>query len=187
MLEPYKTIVVDPPWKYRDTLQGLAGQGAEQHYRTLDAEGITELGQRAWAKWAADDSHLYVWTTNAFMVEAHEMARAWGFTPKTILTWVKTGALGLGRYFRNNTEHVVFAVRGKLMLDSHSLETAFFGQRRRHSEKPGGFYDLAEMASPAPRIDVFARAQRFGWDAWGDEVFTPEGLPSPTELAKAGT
>ena len=122
------------------------------------------------------------------MVQAHDLAATWGFVPKTILTWIKP-RLGMGHYFRNNTEHVVFAVKGSLRTLRKDCRTAFEAQQGRHSEKPAAFYDMVESMSPGPYLDVFARKQRFGWDAWGAEVYTPEGLPEPERAAavsKAG-
>ncbi len=119
---------------------------------------------------ADDDAHLYLWTTNAFMCEAHDVARAWGFAPKTILTWVKMQPNGepsrkSGYYFRGATEHIVFAVRGSLPLQTaEALPTAFLWPRLPHSVKPDAFYDLVEQASPGPYAELFARRARFGWD-----------------------
>jgi N6-adenosine-specific RNA methylase IME4 len=127
---------------------------------------------------AADNAHLYLWTTNAFMEEAHQLARAWGFAPKTILTWVKTQhadptqvSRKMGYYFRGATEHVLFGVRGRLRLNDLTLPTAFLWPRiARHSEKPEQFFDMVERASPGPFLEMFARQPRTGWSVWGNEV-----------------
>jgi N6-adenosine-specific RNA methylase IME4 len=129
--------------------------------------------------WALDDCHLYLWTTNAFLEEAHRLAKTWGFTPRTVLTWVKGRVqagrviqqIGLGHFYRNTTEHVLFCVRGKLDVLNHDAPTAFIAERHNHSEKPAAFYDMVQHMSPPPYLDVFARVQRFGWDTWGDEAF----------------
>jgi N6-adenosine-specific RNA methylase IME4 len=94
---------------------------------------------------------------------------AWGFKFKTVLTWVKPG-LGMGHYFRNNTEHVLFAVRGRLGLARHDVPTAFSFPRRGHSEKPEEFYNLVESCSPGPYLELFSRSLRPGWTMWGDEI-----------------
>lgn len=168
----YRTLVVDPPWPYRER----KGRGrAENHYVTTPMAAIEAIPV---GEWAEDDAHLYLWTTNAFMVEAHDLARTWGFVPKTILTWVKP-QIGMGRYFRNNTEHVVFAVRGSLHCLRKDVRTSFTAARARHSAKPQSFYDMVETMSPGPYLDVFNRNQRLGWDAWGFEAYTPAGLPEP--------
>jgi N6-adenosine-specific RNA methylase IME4 len=175
---PYRTICVDPPWSYTDKLSGFRGvtgtniRGADSQYQTMNLDGIRAVPV---GEWSEDDAHLYLWTTNAFMVEAHELAKAWGFRQRTILTWVKT-SFGMGHYYRNSTEHVLFCVRGKLPVARHDVPTHFVAPRGRHSAKPESFYDMVETMSPGPYLDVFARRQRMGWDTWGNECFTPEEL-----------
>ena len=82
------------------------------------------------------------------------------------------GGAGMGHYFRNNTEHVIFAVKGRLPTQRKDIPTAFTAPRGRHSEKPQAFYDMVETASPGPYLDVFARKQRMGWDVAGNEVYS---------------
>ena len=125
--------------------------------------------------WSETEAHLYLWTTNAFMVDAHELAFMWGFTQKTILTWVKPH-YGLGNYFRNSTEHVLFCVKGSLATLRKDVPTHFIAPRGRHSEKPAAFYDMVQTMSPGPYLDVFARKQRFNFDTWGNECYLPEGM-----------
>jgi N6-adenosine-specific RNA methylase IME4 len=107
---------------------------------------------------------------------AYELARAWGFKPSTLITWIKRrdfhdGWMGLGRYYRSTTEHVLFAVRGGLDIRHNDQPNFFFAPRGAHSEKPAKFYDIVARMSPGPYLDVFARSQRFNWDTWGDEAF----------------
>jgi N6-adenosine-specific RNA methylase IME4 len=171
----YRTVVADPPWAYRDKLRigsGPKHKGADSQYQTMPLEEIKALGV---GEWADSDAHLYLWVTNAFMAEGHEIAKAWGFQVRTILTWVKP-RVGLGHYFRNNTEHVLFCVRGSLKTLTTPLRTAYEWPQGRHSEKPAAFYDLVEQVSPGPYLDVFARVHRFHWDAWGNEVYKPPHL-----------
>lgn len=125
---------------------------------------------------AEENAHLYLWTTNAFMCEAHDLARAWGFEPKTILTWAKVQqndstlpSMRIGYWFRGATEHIIFGVRGSLRLQETTLSTLYLWPRLPHSVKPDAFYDLVEKASPGPYLELFARRARFGWDYWGDE------------------
>jgi len=193
----YRTIVVDPPWPYKDRWDGyLSYSKADGKTKNLDRRALQPIHYRRGAvanypvlsleeliklpisEWAEEDAHLYLWVTNAFMVEGHELAAAWGFTVKTILTWVKP-RLGMGTYFRNNTEHVLFAVKGSLKTLRKDCRTAFTAKQGRHSEKPAAFYDTVESMSPGPFLDVFARRNRFGWDAFGDEVYTSDGLVRP--------
>jgi len=169
----YKTIVVDPPWQFDQV-----GWRRSVPYGVLSMDKIAAMPL---GEWAADDAHLYLWTTNSFMAEAYGLAGTWGFKVKTILTWVKP-RLGLGTYFRNNTEHVLFAVKGSLRTQERNVVTAFRGERGAHSEKPQAFYDMVETMSPGPWLDVFARKQRFGWDVWGNEVYCAPGLPTPEEV-----
>jgi len=187
----YRTIVADPPWPYRSTDGGMLrssaahrpnsggggramGVGVVRRYLTASMADLEALPV---AGLAEADAHLYLWTTNAFMVEAHKLARAWGFEQKTILTWGKiqrTGAeirpsMKVGYYFRGATEHVLFCVRGSLPIIG-TWPTLFLWPRvAEHSAKPEHFYDLVEQASPAPRLELFARRHRLGWDVWGDE------------------
>ena len=168
----YRTIVVDPPWSYKERV----GRGrAENHYGTMSHADLMALPVGSWAE---VNAHLYLWTTNAFMVEAHELAKAWGFTQKTILTWVKP-QIGMGRYYRNNTEHCLFAVKGMLHVLRADMPTAFTAVRRRHSAKPEAFFDMVQSMSPGPYLDVFSRQQRLGWDTWGNECFIAPGLETP--------
>lgn len=180
----YSTVVADPPWAYDggDALPfppGLKKNGNQQasvgprdSYQRMTTDELLALRPPV-----ADNAHLYLWTTNAFMVEAHEIARAWGFTPKTICTWTKTYqddptrvSMKTGYYFRGATEHWIFAVRGSLRLQtSQGLPTAYLWPRLPHSVKPDAFYDLVELASPGPYLEMFSRRARFGWDYWGDQ------------------
>lgn len=147
---------------------------------SLTATGAMSLAElRNLAPPSEANSHLYLWTTNAFMVEAHELAQAWGFKVKTICTWVKTHhedanrvSMKTGYYFRGATEHFLFCVRGSLPLQTDTgLPTAYLWPRiGSHSQKPEAFYDLVESASPGPYLELFARRNRLGWDTWGNEA-----------------
>lgn len=191
----YRTIVVDPPWLYSQhwkrskqaSLTGRmfkrggaggrysAGRGAAANY---DCMTLDELADMPINNWAEKNAHLYLWTTNAFLEKSFELARVWGFEPKTVLTWCKN-QIGMGLYFRNSTEHVIFAVKGSLRCLRRDVRTDFHAPRGRHSEKPAAFYDMVETMSPGPYLDVFNRKRRLGWDAWGFEAYTPVGLPEP--------
>ena len=175
----YRTIVVDPPWAYGQKwsggrelssrfFKGGTDRGAACMYDVMDQAAMLALPV---GEWVEDDAHMYLWTTNAFMLDAHELMAAWGFKYKTMLTWVKN-QIGMGMYFRNTTEHVLFGVRGRLKVQRKDLLTHFNAPRGRHSEKPQAFYDMVEIASPGPYLDVFARKQRMGWDVAGNEVYS---------------
>ena len=120
------------------------------------------------------------------MVEAHEVARAWGFEPKTIITWVKTHkdnptklSMKTGYWYRSATEHILFAVRGSLRLSGPAKPTAVLSPRLPHSVKPPWCYELIERQSPGPYLELFARALRAGWDAWGDQIHGDERPTGP--------
>ena len=163
MAKAYKTIVADPPWRYSN--RGTRN-AAERHYETMTIDELLALKLPA-----APDAHLYLWTTNSFIQDAFLVMDAWGFTYKTLLTWGKP-QMGMGNYFRNNTEHVLFGVRGKMSVKRHNCLTLFMAPRTRHSEKPARFYDIVESMSPGPYLEMFARRVRLGWEGWGDEWYS---------------
>lgn len=187
-MQRFKTIVADPPWPYKTP--GQIGKTLE-HRPNRDATFASRVGAGSIARYGAmeiadlcalmppseDDAHLYLWFTNTFAVEAHTIAKAWGFRPMTILTWTKVKADGrtpsmkMGYYFRGATEHVLFCVRGSLRLQTtRAIPTAFLAPRLPHSEKPESFYALVEEASPPSYLEMFARKTRLGWTSWGDQV-----------------
>lgn len=172
----YRCIVADPPWKL-DTGPGFGATIESGHdalpYEQMSLEEIRALPVE---EHAADDAHLYLWTTNRYVEHAYDIARAWGFKPSVLLVWAKTPrGIGLGDAFRLTTEFILYARRGSLD-ESCIVETSWFNwPRGRHSEKPDGFYALAEAVSPAPygaddRLELFARSARPGWTAWGHEA-----------------
>jgi N6-adenosine-specific RNA methylase IME4 len=178
---PYSTIVADPPWEYENANKAGSAFMKDRGWRSVQQLGYSPMSLDAItalsvADLAADDAHLYLWTTNTFLYAAHDIARAWGFKPKTVLTWTKTHqddptrvSMKTGYYFRGATEHVVFAVRGSLRLQTRDgLPTGYLWPRiGKHSRKPAAFYDLVEKASPGPRVELFSRAPALGWDSWG--------------------
>lgn len=162
---PYSTIVADPPWAYRRG--GVQGAVADQ-YSTL-AE--TEIADLPVLDLAAPSAHLYLWVTTPKLWDSPtpaEIAAAWGFTFKTMLTWVKGERVGLGWYYRVDTEHCLFATRGKAPIPAPLRDSnVLWSPRGAHSAKPAAFYDLVERVSPGPRVELFARQPRLGWDHWG--------------------
>lgn len=150
----YRTLVIDPPWDYEGL--SLAGQAAPD-YATMTHEQLMELDVPAWAE---DNCHLYLWATNNFLTRAGELMAQWGFQHKTVLTWVKP-RLGLGSYFRNSTEQVLFGVRGELRTRVDNIPTHFEAPMGKHSEKPNHFYDeIVKIASYPPYGEVFQRKER---------------------------
>jgi N6-adenosine-specific RNA methylase IME4 len=157
----YKTIVIDPPWDYE--WLSLAGRAAPG-YATMTHDELLALPVESWAD---DDAHIYIWTTNNFIARACDLMVAWGFQHKTVLTWVKP-RIGLGSYFRNSTEHVLFGMRGELKTRSDSIATHFEAPVGEHSVKPDIFYSLVEKASYPTYLEAFCRTPREGWSAWGN-------------------
>ena len=174
-LHEYRTIVADPPWSL-GLYEGWAcrdykGTGKTK-YGLMSVEAIAALRPPA-----AQQCHLYLWCIAQHVDWGYVVARAWGFNPIILWTWVK-GGLGVGR-FRCNTEHVLVARRGPRQGNPfgaggrHSQATAgtaFRWKRAAHSEKPDEFFSLVEKLSPSPRLEMFARRARIGWHVWGDEV-----------------
>lgn len=125
----------------------------------------------------ADQCHLYLWVTNPFLQEAFEVCKAWGFEYKTLITWLKTykdgtPEMGMGYYFRGCTEHMIFAVKGKLKCQNKETRNFFADVNPRlHSQKPTCAREMIVNASgDLPRIELFARQHAGGWDCWGNEV-----------------
>ena len=149
----FKTLVMDPPWDYE--WLSLAGR-AQPGYATMTHDELLALDVPAWAD---DDCHLYLWTTNNFMTRAVDLMAHWGFQHKTVLTWIKP-RIGLGSYFRNSTEHVLFGVKGDLGTRADDIGTHFEAPVGEHSEKPDIFYGIVERASYPPYGEAFQRQVR---------------------------
>ncbi len=172
----YGTILADPPWRF----QNRTGKMAPEHqrlmrYPTLD---FNEIYQLPVADLAAEKSHLYLWVPNALLAEGLETMRRWGFTYKTNLVWYKIrkdggpDGRGVGFYFRNVTELVLFGVRDSLrtLAPGRRQVNLFSSMKREHSRKPEELYDIVESCSPGPYLELFARHRRIGWRQWGNEV-----------------
>jgi N6-adenosine-specific RNA methylase IME4 len=130
---------------------------------------LAELHQMPVAKLAADNSVLWLWTTNAFLRDSFGLCQAWGFQYRTLLTWAKN-RIGLGDWLRGQTEHCLFASRGQPVVTLHNESTLLRANVREHSQKPDEFFELVERLCPAPnmgRVELFARQARKGWRAWG--------------------
>lgn len=180
----YRTIVADPPWPIKDSgprtpssagswSANSVGKRSIVPYQTMPIDDIAALPVRDIAE---RDSHLYLWAVNAYLEEAYGVARAWGFKPSTLLTWCKPPmGLGLGGTFVNTTEYILFCRRGSLPALQrwpstwHEAGRPCTSAGLVHSAKPECFLDIIEQVSPAPRVELFARRQRLGWDTWGNE------------------
>lgn len=174
----YPTIVADPPWQTygRAAVRWDATPNGYNDYPSMTDD---EIGMLPVGMWAQDNAHLYLWCVNSNIVAAHKIAQQWGFEVKTLITWVKgrieydriVHHMGLGQYYRNSTEHILFGVRGHMVTMNNDVPTALIAPRTHHSEKPDAFYDMVEHMSPGPYLDVFSRRQRMRWDTWGNEAF----------------
>lgn len=163
----YSVIAADPPWPYEDELDGSDSARGGLPYPAMTIEEICALPVPA-----DKDCALWLWTTNAHLLDgsAKRVLDAWGFEPKTMLTWVKD-RMGAGRWLRGITEHCILAVKGKPVVDLKNQTTELRAPRRGHSEKPDEFYALVEELCPATsRLELFARATRSGWVTSGAEA-----------------
>jgi N6-adenosine-specific RNA methylase IME4 len=177
----YGTILADPPWQF----QNRTGKVAPEHkrlsrYPTLSLQEIVELPI---SLVAAEKSHLYLWVPNALLKEGLEVMKAWGFEYKTNIVWHKVrkdggpDGRGVGFYFRNTTEIVLFGIRGKIrtLKPGRTQVNIIRSQKREHSRKPDELYDIIEACSPELYLELFARGQRKKWTQWGNQVedYTP--------------
>ena len=149
----YRTLLIDPPWDYE--WLSIAGRAAPG-YATMTHDELLALDVESWAD---DNSHLYLCTTNNFLTRAVDLMAHWGFAHKTVLTWVKPN-IGLGSYFRNSTEHVLFGVRGDLSTRRDDIATHFEAPLGEHSEKPERLYEIIRAASYPPFGEIFQRRRR---------------------------
>ena len=160
----FSTIVIDPPWDWSDEGDQDQLGRARPDYKTMTIDQLMDLKIPA-----DDDCHLYLWTTNRSMPKAFKLLEKWGFRYITCLTWVKP-SFGMGNYFRGQTEHVLFGVRGSLPLKRKDVGTVFNADRGPggHSSKPVGFLPLVESCSPGPYLEMFSRSERPGWVTFGE-------------------
>lgn len=162
----FATIVIDPPWDWGD--EGDVNQlgRAKPDYHTLSLKEIHELPV---SRLSDTDCHLYMWITNRSLPKGFALLEAWGFRYVTCITWVKP-SIGMGNYFRGQTEHVLFGVKGSQQLKRKDQGTVFMAPRGKggHSSKPREFYDIVESCSPGPYLDMFSRAELEGWSHWGE-------------------
>lgn len=164
----FPTIIIDPPWDWAD--EGDINQmgRAKPDYATLS---IDQLAALPVGELADDDCHLYLWITNRSLPKGFRLLDAWGFRYVTCVTWVKP-SFGMGNYFRGQTEHLLFGVRGSQMLKRKDVGTVFHSARGDggHSSKPEAFYDLVESCSPGPYLEMFSRTDRNDWTHWGENA-----------------
>jgi|SRR3990172_4546057 len=169
MHKKYRTIYADPPWPMFGG--GKIKRGADKHYPLMSIKEISDLDVNSLAD---ENCHLYLWTTNSFLPQAFEVMKKWGFVYKTTITWAKN-SIGLGQYFRGQTEHCLFGVKGILpykIINNKRAQgsTLLIANKQKHSEKPEEMYEIIEKVSYEPRIELFARKIHNDWDVYGNEV-----------------
>ncbi len=164
----YATIYADPPWP--EVGGGRIRRGADRHYPLMK---VGEIAALPVGQWAQEDAHLYLWVTNNYFPDGLTVMKAWGFRYVTTITWHKD-RFGLGQYFRGNSEHCLFGVRGRLPYrtrpDGKRAQgvTCFSAPKGAHSAKPEEMRRMIELVSPGPYLELFARVKRPGWDTWGN-------------------
>lgn len=175
--ETFATVLADPPWRFHNS----TGKVAPEHkrlnrYPTLSFEEIEALPVESLLR---DTAHLYLWIPNALLPYGLRVMEQWGFQYKTNLIWYKIrrdggpDRRGVGFYFRNVTEVILFGVRGKnarTLSPGRSQENMIRSRKREHSRKPDEQYELIEACSPGPYLELFARGARDGWTAWGNQA-----------------
>lgn len=179
----FATVLADPPWQFHNRTGKMAPEHKRlSRYSTMSLQEIKVLPVSSIVE---DTAHLYLWVPNALLAEGMQVMEHWGFTYKTNLVWYKVrkdggpDRRGVGFYFRNVTEIILFGVRGKnarTLRPGRSQENIIVSRKREHSRKPDEQYDLIEACSQGPRIELFARGPRRGWFVWGNQAegYTPD-------------
>jgi N6-adenosine-specific RNA methylase IME4 len=163
----FGNIYADPPWKYDN--QGTRAS-TRNHYEGLTVDDLCNPLLMPIANLAADDAHLHLWTTNAFLFESKRIIEAWGFEFRSSFVWVKT-QMGIGNYWRNSHEFLLTAIRGNAKrFADHTLMSWLEWDRGIHSDKPDQVRSYIERASPTPRFELFGRRQSPGWLVWGNQI-----------------
>ena len=164
----YKTIVADPPWQYKNRKTGRdMKHGAEAKYKTLSLREICSLPIQDIAD---KNCVLFLWATTPLLPEAFHVMQEWGFKYKTAIYWRKIMLMGMGFWFRGQVELCLLGIRGKVKAFRAQKCNFIQCKAGKHSQKPKEFFDLIEPYTPKPRIELFAREKRKGWNAWGNEV-----------------
>lgn len=181
---PFGTVLADPPWRF----QNRTGKVAPEHRRLSRYDTMTtaDIAALPVGDLMARQSHCYLWVPNALLADGLMVMEAWGFTYKSMIVWAKRrkdggpDGRGVGFYFRNVTEPILFGVRGKLrtLPPGRSQVNMIETQKREHSRKPDEQYGVIEACSPGPYLEMFARYPQPGWKVWGNESapdITPRG------------
>jgi len=162
--DTFDIIVIDAPWEEMNGNYDPSSRRSTPGYPTMTVDEIKNIVLPA-----NDDCILFMWTINNRMHETYHILESWGFTPKTILTWVKN-VFGLGYWFRGQTEHCIVATKGNPKIYAESASTVINGNRREHSRKPDEFYQLVDKVCIGTKLDYFSREQREGWYQYGNDT-----------------
>lgn len=173
----FRTILADPPWRFNNRTGKMAPEHRRlSRYQTMTLKEIADLPV---SEIVEEPAHLYLWVPNALLPEGIEVLRAWGFEYKSNVVWHKvrkdggSDGRGVGFYFRNVTELVLFGVRGKnarTLAPGRRQVNLIATQKREHSRKPDELYDVIEACSRGPYMELFARDTRQGWSGWGNQA-----------------
>lgn len=186
--DKYTTVYADPPWQFSNRTGKIAPEYKKNdRYGTMTIEDIKDMPV---SDIIADNAHLYLWVPNALLIEGLDVLRAWGFTYKGNIVWEKVrkdgqpDGRGVGFYFRNVTELLLFGVKTKRKSETfrtlppgRSQVNLLRTMKREHSRKPDEMINIIESCSPGPYIELFARGTRDGWAMWGnqaDDDWTPD-------------
>lgn len=186
-MKKYKTIYIDPPWKYNDSLD----KTRKLKYELLSIEEISEIPIQ---KIACNKSHLYMWTVKDFLHDSFHLLEKWEFEFKQVIPWLKrtrTGKIhfGMGHWFRNSIEYLIFGVKGNLKIKTKSTRNIVFDapiidciSKGKSTNKPISAYDLIEKESYPPYIEIFATEKRDGWKSFGYGINKNHNVKIITEL-----
>jgi N6-adenosine-specific RNA methylase IME4 len=172
----YSTILIDPPWRFQNRTGKVAPEHRRLHrYETMSFE---EIGKLPVGTCANEKSHLYMWCPNALLPEGLEIMKEWGFKYKTNIVWYKIrkdggpDGRGVGFYFRNVTELLLFGIKGSIrtLQPGRRQVNVISSRKEEHSRKPAESYRIVEQCSPGPYLELFARGHRKGWVSWGDQA-----------------
>jgi N6-adenosine-specific RNA methylase IME4 len=192
----FGSILIDPPWRFINRTGKIAPE--HKRLRRYPTMSMAEVADLPIGDMTQPKAHVYLWCPNALLSEGLAIMKAWGFTYKTNLVWYKVrkdggpDGRGVGFYFRNVTELVLFGVRGRLRTaqPGRTQVNVISTRKQEHSRKPDELYDIIERCSPGPYLEMFARFERAGWHQWGDEVesyvFNRPNYPAYTGAGERG-
>ncbi|MDE5823262.1 MAG: cytosine methyltransferase [Lachnospiraceae bacterium] len=180
----YRTVMADPPWDINQRGK-YSNRSAESHYELMPLERIKAMPVTDLCK---DQAFLFLWIPNALLQEGLDVIKAWGFTFRSPIYWIKP-RLGLGNYIRNASETCLFATRGGAKVRFHSQPNWVFAPQQEHSHKPEEQFAIIERLCDGPYLELFARRRPpLGWNCWGNEIDSDiviPGYPVPNYSSKA--